>query len=176
LFAVAPSWPHQPDGQQAGGQDQQHREYSTQPAWWQFWARPGRSGAGLDVSEQDPRTPPAPLPHDAPSAAHARELKAVNTAVVVNSLIFVAKMVTWGITGSGCVRLLSRPCAVLLWSMPCMVLAAGFRSVVTSSDFCLRMCRALLAEGMHSLADVANQILLKQGVIRSRRKPTRQHQ
>lgn len=35
---------------------------------------------------------------------------------------------------------------------------------------------ALLAEGLHSLADVANQLLLKHGVIRSRRKPTRQHQ
>lgn len=29
---------------------------------------------------------------------------------------------------------------------------------------------------MHSAADVANQMLLKQGVIRSRRKPTREHQ
>lgn len=41
------------------------------------------------------------------------------------------------------------------------------------------MCHArsaLLAEGLHSLADVANQLLLKHGVIRSRRKPTRQHQ
>lgn len=36
--------------------------------------------------------------------------------------------------------------------------------------------RALLAEGLHSFADVANQLLLKHGVIRSRRKPTRQHQ
>jgi zinc transporter 9 len=35
---------------------------------------------------------------------------------------------------------------------------------------------ALLAEGLHSAADVANQLLLKQGVIRSRRKPTREHQ
>lgn len=38
------------------------------------------------------------------------------------------------------------------------------------------LCSALLAEGLHSLADVANQLLLKHGVIRSRRKPTRQHQ
>ena len=37
-------------------------------------------------------------------------------------------------------------------------------------------CSALLAEGMHSIADVANQLLLKHGVIRSRRKPTLQHQ
>ena len=29
---------------------------------------------------------------------------------------------------------------------------------------------------MHSIADVANQLLLKHGVIRSRRKPTLQHQ
>lgn len=35
---------------------------------------------------------------------------------------------------------------------------------------------ALLAEGMHSLADVANQMLLKHGVLRSQRKPTREHQ
>ena len=35
---------------------------------------------------------------------------------------------------------------------------------------------ALLAEGLHSMADVANQMLLKQGVIRSRRKPTPEHQ
>lgn len=35
---------------------------------------------------------------------------------------------------------------------------------------------ALLAEGMHSAADVANQVLLKLGVIRSRRKPNAQHQ
>ena len=34
----------------------------------------------------------------------------------------------------------------------------------------------MLAEGMHSLADVANQLLLKQGVVRSRRQPTREHQ
>ena len=46
---------------------------------------------------------------------------------------------------------------------------------------CLRSCRrpcrsALLAEGLHSLADVANQLLLKHGVIRSRREPTKEHQ
>lgn len=41
---------------------------------------------------------------------------------------------------------------------------------------CRPGCSALLAEGLHSVADVANQLLLKHGVIRSRRKPTREHQ
>ncbi|PSC74152.1 Metal tolerance C4 [Micractinium conductrix] len=132
LRAFSPAWgPDNPNG----GQQQQHqrRGVATQPPWWQFWASPSSSSDGDGATALQP---PAPLPPDTPSAAHERELRAVNTAVVVNGLIFVAKMVTWAYTGSG----------------------------------------ALLAEGMHSIADVANQLLLKHGVIRSRRKPTLQHQ
>lgn len=35
--------------------------------------------------------------------------------------------------------------------------------------------RVILAEGLHSLADICNQLLLRAGVQQSRRKPTVQH-
>jgi hypothetical protein len=99
LHALSPSWPQQPEG---GSNGQQQRGYSSQSPWWQFWA-PGsssseQSGGGRDAGEL---RPPEPLPADSPSAAHTRELHTVNTAVVVNAVIFVAKMITWAITGSG---------------------------------------------------------------------------
>jgi len=64
-----------------------------------------------------------------------QELKAVNTAVLANSLILSAKLGGWALSGSG----------------------------------------ALLAEAIHSVCDIANQLLLKAGVQQSRRAPTRQH-
>lgn len=73
-----------------------------------------------------------------PEVDHFRqrnELKAVNTAVVSNGAIFVAKAGAWYFSGSG----------------------------------------ALLAESIHSLADIANQLLLRAGVEKSRRAPTKQH-
>ncbi|EFN60121.1 hypothetical protein CHLNCDRAFT_18700 [Chlorella variabilis] len=127
LHALSPAWPQQPGGEEP--RNGQYRGYASQP--WKFWGLSGSSGDG-----EGGLRPPEPLPAGIPSASHERELKAVNTAVVVNALIFVAKMCTWAVTGSG----------------------------------------ALLAEGLHSVADVANQLLLKHGVIRSRRKPTREHQ
>ncbi|KAL4450203.1 hypothetical protein ABPG77_010872 [Micractinium sp. CCAP 211/92] len=151
MHAFSPAWHEQPG---EGRQEQQHeqqqqqqqqgrRGISTKPRW-QFWARSG--GGRGDGGEEAPAgsasaaaaglVPPAPLPADTPSAAQERELRAVNVAVLVNGVIFLAKMATWLVTGSG----------------------------------------ALLAEGLHSIADVANQLLLKHGVIRSRRKPTRDHQ
>ncbi|KAL4421651.1 hypothetical protein ABPG75_010942 [Micractinium tetrahymenae] len=151
LHALSPAWPEQPgDRRQQQQQHEQHqrqqqRGMATQPPWWQFWGR--SSGCGGDGGEEAAAgatgaatpgglVPPAPLPVGTPSAAQERELRAVNVAVFVNGVIFVAKMATWAVTGSG----------------------------------------ALLAEAMHSVADVANQMLLKHGVIRSRRKPTREHQ
>lgn len=64
-----------------------------------------------------------------------QELKAVNTAVLANTVILSAKLAGWGLSGSG----------------------------------------ALLAEAIHSVCDIANQLLLKAGVQQSRRAPTRQH-
>jgi zinc transporter 9 len=63
------------------------------------------------------------------------ELKAVNTAVLANTVILSAKLCGWALSGSG----------------------------------------ALLAEAIHSVCDIANQLLLKAGVQQSRRAPTRQH-
>ena len=63
------------------------------------------------------------------------ELKAVNTAVAANSIIMIAKLGCWSLSGSG----------------------------------------AMLAESLHSLCDVLNQLLLRAGVMLSRRAPTRQH-
>jgi hypothetical protein len=68
------------------------------------------------------------------AAKHTREMQAVNTAVVVNTGIFFAKVATWTLTSSG----------------------------------------ALLAEALHSLADIINQLLLRAGVQQSRRPPTAQ--
>lgn len=59
----------------------------------------------------------------------------MNTAVVVNVLIFGAKVAVWMVTRSG----------------------------------------SLLAEAVHSMADIGNQLLLRAGVQQSRRMPTRQH-
>ena len=64
-----------------------------------------------------------------------QELKAVNTAVLANTVILSAKLGGWALSGSG----------------------------------------ALLAEAIHSVCDIANQLLLKAGVQQSRRAPTRQH-
>ena len=100
--AASGTWPQQPGGD-AHQQQQQHgyTSRSSQAPWWQFWARPAAAGEDGDEALR----PPAPLPPHAPSAAEERELRAVNVAVVVNSVILVAKLATWMVTGSGCVRL-----------------------------------------------------------------------
>ncbi len=258
MHAFSPAWHEQPG---EGRQEQQHeqqqqqqqgrRGISTKPRW-QFWAR---SGGGRGDSGKEARAgsasaaaaglvPPAPLPADTPSAAQERELRAVNVAVLVNGVIFLAKMATWLVTGSGWVhpglvkrRQDSRPfqtaprvCAVLaprrcarwreglpvclpalaprgvrsllawhhaqpllsLWfhlAVRClcaMLARASYLQMRTAAPSsccahklplsCAPLRSALLAEGLHSIADVANQLLLKHGVIRSRRKPTRDHQ
>lgn len=168
LYAVSPSWSQHPG---SGSSGQQQRGYASQRPWWQFWAPGGtQTGAGE-------LRPPDPLPADSPSAAHARELHTVNTAVVVNAVIFVAKMITWAITGSGCGSSARGPLLRFELNESAFVLARWANSFLTSSHVpLLTICSALLAEGLHSAADVANQMLLKQGVIRSRRKPTREHQ
>ena len=94
LHALSPAWPQQPGGEEP--RNGQYRGYASQP--WKFWGLSGSSGDG-----EGGLRPPEPLPAGIPSASHERELKAVNTAVVVNALIFVAKMCTWAVTGSGCV-------------------------------------------------------------------------
>ena len=105
LRAVTPAWqqPESDDG----------REQQPQP-WWQFWARPSSSSAAAaaaasssDAVRSGGRTAAQPLAGGAgassarSSTSEERELKAVNTAVWVNAIIFVAKMATWAVTGSG---------------------------------------------------------------------------
>jgi hypothetical protein len=109
LHAVSPSWPHDSSERDSQGQQQQQRSYTSKPAWWQFWVQRSSSDDDSSKGEGELR-PPEPLPAASPSAAHQRELLAVNTAVIVNAIIFVAKMCTWAVTGSGC----ALP-AVLAW-------------------------------------------------------------
>lgn len=119
LHAFSPALPEQPgdrqQGQQHHGQQQQQQHEQQQRGMaslprWRFWMR-GSSGSG---DRGDPAAggaaasaavgglvPPAPLPADTPSASQERELRAVNVAVLVNGAIFLAKMATWLVTGSG---------------------------------------------------------------------------
>jgi hypothetical protein len=114
-IAIPPSW------------SKSHREEEDSAA--------AAAAAAAAEKQQETVAEPSPSYRSTPLEKQARELHAVNTAVVVNGLILVSKLAVFTLTSSG----------------------------------------ALLAEALHSGADMVNQLLLRAGVRQSRRAPNRQH-
>lgn len=84
----------------------------------------------------------------------------------------------WGLGAGGCVGHTGRRGLVGPLPMHCTARAgarwaglSGAPPAPTTATW-PAVCRALLAETLHSIADIMNQVLLRMGVVKSRRAPT----